>query len=420
MRWYVVVLVLLLIGCKKEDEIPPVISITSPFAMTQFQIPFQVTISGFVEDENVIEWIKIVVLNDGFTPSSDEILINTAERLVEFNEIIYLDNIHLSSGVYYIKVSANDGENIHSSYVQINILEFPLVLKDIFVLTSSNSQTNLLKLDSNSLEFVDQFDGSFQIGNSISKHQYLFIGTNQLGNAFNPNFNQNIWDWSFNTFLSTYFNDSKVTESSGVIHICCSDGVIRSFTENGVLNNTVYSNTQELFDNFLILDNYLYAEVYSSALVRYLSVYFLVSGIEIQRVSVSNNIVDILNYNTHQCLFLEQNFSDIEINMYDRNTNVSWTLNTISNDSIYDAEYVLNKGLYFISNTGLMLYNVENNILTTSIANNDFKKIRYDNLNGQLYLLTNNEIWLYSTSTGQYQTIATNYNLKDILLFYNK
>jgi hypothetical protein len=420
MRWYVIVLFFLIIGCKKVDEIPPVITVISPFAMTQFEIPFQVTISGLVEDENVIEWIKIVVLDDALRPSSEEILINTNSRSVEFSEIIYLDNIHLVSGVYYVKVSANDGENINSSYIEINIQEYPLVLKNIFVISTDNSQTNLFKIDSSALELVAQFSGQFQLANSVSKHQYIFIGTNQLGNAFNPGFNQNIWDWTFNTILSTYFIDSQISESGDVFHVCCSDGVIRSFTENGIITNTVYSSNQDYFDDFLIVGNYLYVEEYSSSSVRYITVYFLESGVEMQRIPLLNNIVKILKYNTHQCLFLEQNLSDIEVKMYDRNSNISWTLNTISNDSIYDAEYILNKGLYFISNTGLVLFNVGTNTFSTLIANDEFKKISFDRLNENFYLLTNNEIWLYSISTGQYQIMSTNYNLEDIFLFYNK
>ena len=420
MRWFIIGLLMLVLGCKKEDEIPPSITIVNPFAMSQFQIPFQVNITGNAQDENSIEWIKIVVLNDALAPSSQEILIDANENSMEFNEWLSVDNIHLNSGAYFVKVSASDGENIHSSYVEINVLEYPLVLKDIYLISSNNNQTNLFKIDSNSLEFVNQFDGQFQVANAISKHQYLFIGTDQLGNAFDPNLNQNIWNWSFTTFLSTYFNDSEMSESGDVLHLCCSDGVVRSFTENGTISNTVYSSSQEYFDDFLIVDNYLFVEAYSSLLVRYLIVYFLESGIEMQRISLINNIIDIVKYNSHQCLFLEQAQSDIEIKMYDRNSNLSWTLNTINNDSIHDAEYVLNRGLYFVSDVGLRFYNVENNVMSTLILNDEFKKIKYDELNEEFYLLTNDEVWLYSLSTGQYQTISTSIDLKDLLLFYNK
>ena len=420
MRWFIIGLLMLVLGCKKRDEIPPSITIVNPFAMSQFQIPFQVNVTGNAQDENSIEWIKIVVLNDALAPSSQEILIDANENSMEFNEWLSVDNIHLNSGAYFVKVSASDGENIHSSYIEINVLEYPLVLKDIYLISSNNNQTNLFKIDSNSLEFVNQFDGQFQVANAISKHQYLFIGTDQLGNAFDPNLNQNIWNWSFTTFLSTYFNDSEMSESGDVLHLCCSDGVVRSFTENGTISNTVYSSSQEYFDDFLIVDNYLFVEAYSSLLVRYLIVYFLESGIEMQRISLINNIIDIVKYNSHQCLFLEQVQSDIEIKMYDRNSNLSWTLNTINNDSIHDAEYVLNRGLYFVSDVGLRFYNVENNVMSTLILNDEFKKIKYDELNEEFYLLTNDEVWLYSLSTGQYQTISTSIDLKDLLLFYNK
>jgi len=420
MRWFIIVLLMLVLGCKKGDEIPPSITIVNPFAMSQFQIPFQVNVTGNAQDENSIEWIKIVVLNDALAPSSQEILIDVNENSVEFNEWLSVDNIHLNSGAYFVKVSASDGENIHSSYIEINVLEYPLVLKDIYLISSNNNQTNLFKIDSNSLELVNQFDGQFQVANAISKHQYLFIGTDQIGNAFSPNLNQNIWNWSFTTFLSNYFNDSEMSESGDVLHLCCSDGVVRSFTENGTISNTVYSSSQEYFDDFLIVDNYLFIEAYSSSLVRYLIVYFLESGIEMQRISLINNIIDVVKYNSHQCLFLEQAQSDIEIKMYDRNSNLSWTLNTINNDSIHDAEYVLNRGLFFVSDVGLRFYNVENNVMSTLILNDEFKKIKYDELNEEFYLLTNDELWLYSLSTGQYQTISTSMDLKDLLLFYNK
>lgn len=420
MRWYFIILIVLTIGCKKEDEIPPVISVLSPFSMTQFQIPFQVTVTGSVEDENTIEWVKIIVLDDDLRPSSEEVLIDVNSNLVEFSETIYLDDIHLSSGVYFVKVSANDGHNINSSYVEIYIQEYPLILKNIFVIGSDNSQTTLFKIDSNSLELVHQFSGKFQLTNSVSKHQYLFIGTDQIGNAFDPNFNQNIWNWTFNTFQSNYFVDSHVAESGNVLHVCCIDGVIRSFTENGIITNTVYSSNQDYFDQFLVVDNYLFVEEYSSSTVRYITVYFLESGVEMQRIPLSNDVLDILEYNSNQCLFLEQIFSDVKINIYDLNSNISWELKTISNDSVYDAEYVLNRGLYFTSDTGLMLYDLITNSLTTLIPNSGFREITFDKLNENFYLLANNEIWIYSIATGQYQSISTNYNLEELILFYNK
>ncbi|MBM77106.1 MAG: hypothetical protein CL846_01370 [Crocinitomicaceae bacterium] len=420
MRGYIIIFFVLIASCKKEDEIPPIITINNPLSMSQFQIPFQLNVSGFAEDENTIEWVKIVVLNENLTPSSEEVLIQVDSNSVEFNEFVSVENIHLSSGTYYVKVSANDGVNINSNYIEINVLEYPLELKDIYLISSNTGQTNFLKLDSNFIQQVSQFDGTFQLACAVPKHQYVFIGTNQLGNAFSPNYNNNIWDWSFNSFLTPYFIDYQVSETGDLLHLGCSDGVIRSFMNNGVINNTVYSNFQENFDDFLIDNNYLYVEQFSSLLVRYLSVYYLESGVEVQRVSVDNDIVDILKYNENQCLFIEQNYSDIEINMYDRNTNLSWNLNTINNDSIYGAKFILNKGLYFLSNEGLMKYDVENNVLTNPITNVIFKKIKYDKINEELYLLADNELWLYSTTTGQYQSISCNYNLEDLILFYNK
>ena len=67
-----------------------------------------------------------------------------------------------------------------------------------------------------------------------------------------------------------------------------------------------------------------------------------------------------------------------------------------------------------------MLYDLATNSSTTLIANSGFKKIIFDKKNENFYLLADNEIWIYSIPSGQYQTVSTNYNLEEILLFYNK
>ena len=52
MRWFIIGLLMLVLGCKKEDETPPSITIVNPFAMSQFQIPFQINVTGNAQDEN--------------------------------------------------------------------------------------------------------------------------------------------------------------------------------------------------------------------------------------------------------------------------------------------------------------------------------------------------------------------------------
>ena len=135
MKKIVIYLILLiLVSCQKRDELPPLVIVNSPLAMSNYSVLDYIEIEGSVTDDRSIEWVQIQLLNSSLNSVAEEIVINTNELEINFSETLHIDDVHLSSGKYYIKVSASDGTNEVSKFIEINISnqdDFFLLLKTL-------------------------------------------------------------------------------------------------------------------------------------------------------------------------------------------------------------------------------------------------------------------------------------------------
>ena len=111
---------LLIFSCKKEDSLPPELSVSAPLSMSSFDVLDNILVSGSASDESSIEWVEIKLLNGNLGSASAPIVLTTNELNFEFSASLFVDDIHLSSGNYFIKVSVFDGKNTTSYFVEIS------------------------------------------------------------------------------------------------------------------------------------------------------------------------------------------------------------------------------------------------------------------------------------------------------------
>ena len=148
----------------------------------------------------------------------------------------------IESGKYYISVKALDQQNNqNSSYQEITLSEVPKKFESLYIVVPSFGQTNLSSLDSNGVtELKYSLQGDFQKAIVNSRHQYFFIGTDQIGNSIESNYFSS--QWSVNPYLSPYefFSEMSLSEFGDQMHIVYGDGVIKSYNKNGNIVNTIY------------------------------------------------------------------------------------------------------------------------------------------------------------------------------------
>ena len=414
------IFVLILISCQKKDKDPPELLVNNPLAMTNYSVLDHISIEGNVSDERNIEWIQIQLLNSNLNSVAEEIVINTNELNYNFSESIHINDIHLSTGKYYIKVSVSDGDNEVSQFVEVNISEIPLELKDTYVLTTSNQNFDLYRINGNTTVFHQSFNGNFQSGVSNSYHQHLFLAGDQGGFGFDPTYQYNLWTiadqpGNYNYFLrGIYSNDDQLN------YISHGNGTIKGYNKYG---NVVYSalmGSNEVPEDVLVHNNLIYAEVFSSLLNRDLVVFFKGSGMENKRLSIDQDIISLIPRNEDEIYLFANENNQGYFDVYYTNTNLKSALHSIPTGLIYDAIAISSDLLLIAHESGLLRYTYSNNSLVNVVPGEQFSKLRYDDFNGVVLAAIGNQLRYYSSLGDPLGVVTHSDNIDDFYLYYNK
>lgn len=143
-----VIAVLFAVGigaCKKGDEVPPQVVITSPSEGTVFSVYDTVFVSFEITDESQLTRATAELVNSNFIPITPKVDIQ------DFNgsESLIIDNKLLETGDYYVLVTASDGLNEKREYRQIRIIAIPKKRRACYVATGSGSgQYAIWEIDS--------------------------------------------------------------------------------------------------------------------------------------------------------------------------------------------------------------------------------------------------------------------------------
>ena len=112
--------VLALFSCKKDvDDKGPEITFNTPLENQTFNVNDYVTVNATVTDNVKISAVSVSLLDadQHFAHITVPLTVSSPSMTVNYQYI--LDNIHLETGFYYIKISASDGENDSNKFQKI-------------------------------------------------------------------------------------------------------------------------------------------------------------------------------------------------------------------------------------------------------------------------------------------------------------
>ena len=140
-------LFLCFLSCDKEDTVPPVVVVNTPLSFSNFDVLDYITIQGKASDETNIEWVEIKLLNNNLVSVADQIVLYSNDLEYDFNAVLLIDDIHLNSGNYFLKIAVSDGRNITTSYVELLLSAVPLALKNTYVVSANINSFILYELN---------------------------------------------------------------------------------------------------------------------------------------------------------------------------------------------------------------------------------------------------------------------------------
>jgi hypothetical protein len=339
----------------------------------------------------------------------------------EFNISFSLIDRLINSDNYFINVkSFDENDNFNSEYVPVYINEVPKILQSTYYIISTNNLTNLYEIDSlNNLHLKCQKPGKYNISIGNSRHQYLFIGTDEIGESVEPLFYTSLWDLSLGTTLSYNFTGVLKSDDGNQLFVGYEDGRIFTINKDGNIINSIYSNNQDFFGDFFVDQDLVLVESKTNSLDKKLVVFFKQSGIEKQRINISGTVKKILPKGNHQYIVASNFFGTAKLNIYYENSNSMTTELEIPNCEIYDV-IILNNNILIASSNGLYNFNLLGNSMSTISTSHFCNKIVKGEQNQDIYLICGNELWSYNSS-GSLNLVNTVFDsIRDYLPFYNK
>ncbi len=182
------VLIFLFFSCKKEkkDTTSPTISISTPASGQGFVMFDTVNVSARVSDETHLTSIVVALVDINNIVLQYSYSVPIQSNDFTFNIKYILNEFHLSSGFYYISVTANDGTNATQRTVKIYITESPTVKTGYFIVGATQPK------------IITKYDASFVQQTTIS------LGTGFNGMAFGPYYKQLYINGNINQSFTGY------------------------------------------------------------------------------------------------------------------------------------------------------------------------------------------------------------------------
>lgn len=202
-------LIFFFIACQKEkkDTSSPSVSISNPVAGQGFNMFDTIQVTAHVHDDRQLTSVVV-----GLSDANNSVVQYSYPVPAQSNDFgftidYYLTDHHLSSGFYYLTISANDGANSTTASVKIYVTASPTVKTGYFIVTATQPKTvqecDLSLATQNSISLNTAFTG-MAFG---AYYQQLFINgaVNQPFVAYDAVMNGTAWSYPYGGGGLPYF-----------------------------------------------------------------------------------------------------------------------------------------------------------------------------------------------------------------------
>lgn len=422
MRWPILLTMLFIISCKKEDDIPPVLEISQPLNNQTYIYQDYIHITGKAKDETIVMTLSYEIWDQSLNVRSKQVV-----EIVEKNEVIIdyfllLDNVKLPSGQYYLKIVVNDGTNTKSEFISFNYVEAPLILLEKYLLVKDQSNYELYK-DINNQFVFDKFIGNDSTYFEIDSWNQILLmagSTNEGVRAYSyPNHQLNwqllpsvsqVSDW-----IITFDLDKENSKNT----LSFSDGSKKVINSAGTTSTLIGSSAQGWFGEEMILEASQFVIVDEVNVNSHqLASYFQSTGVLNAIIPVPFDIKGFkFNQAQQKIELFAENQGNVEIYDYSNGT-LSSLKQTINNSGFKDLETISN-GVYVVGlSTGLYLYDSASNLMTliNSISTTD---VEFDPISNTIYCVDSVGVHQYDLA-GNLLNSTPIIGAVDLEFLYNK
>ena len=380
-----------------------------------------------VTDDVKISSVSVSLMDAGQHLAHITVPVSVSSPSMTLNMQYLLDNIHLESGFYYIKITASDGENDSHKFQKIYLIAVPKILKTIYLVSNTgSSQTNLSAIDSafSAITPYNTFSGDHLASSVSSYYQQAYI----CGN-FTGNFTGHILDYnspkftvapvtSSNPYFTGYFNDDKYS------YVSKYDGNIKGYNYSGGIfygANALpgyYAKQMCFNDGYLISEE---NEIFTST--KKLVTYFPSGSVE-KNCALPQDVVQFCEMDASNVFVFGNVSGQATIGLFDRVNNNLWSPYpfALAGGSLLSA-LKIDSDTYLLghSNGTIYKYQYASGSVTTYLTGYSAIKLKYDGVQNKLYVVEANRVTTFNMTTlGMVNTINSGETILDIHLLYNR
>lgn len=415
---------LTLSSCKKDetDPTPPEVNIYSPAENTVYNV-FDTIIATFsVKDETKITSITYSLVDASLQPVLPSQGLTVVSNHQTNTVYIIINDIHIESGNYFIKVAASDGENSVYKLREVYINAAPTVFKTTcFVSIPGPSQVQLFKLDSlQNITLVATMPGDFIEGAASSWYQYYFSAASSSGNLNAIDLTTNSVRWNVPVTSSPYM-DTHVSGKN--TYLASYDGRIRGFNISG---QTIY-NAQVapgFYPTRIFRHNdYVVAgtkEIISPA--RKIVLFNASTGTGVQETYMTQDPVAFLSKDADNLFVIGNNAGQGVLEIYQVSTNGFWSPRTLPTGTVLDVAQVDSDNYLIAHSDGTIYhYRYSTNSLTTITSGVTASSIQFDPVNQMIWIAEGSSLKKFSYPLGTPSgTIMHSQTIVDMDVMLNK
>lgn len=417
-------IILLAFACRKKENDIPQVSISEPNNLSSFAYQDYIYLKGDVKDSDEIRQIKVELLNLNLQSTGIQNTKAINELNPDFNIALELDDIHLETGNYYVKVTALDEEGFGSEYLEISYQGAQRVRTGIIGVfesggsysidtlnTSSSNWTSLISSNDSILDFEVQ-----------SYDQYIFWSTSNSDlssrglSVTNPDWNK------AGTFMSPSY-DFQFLELVGKVEnlgSTRSDGSVQIYNSfgGGILLYPPFQNGFKTL-TFLKTDNSMFSFVENFQTLERKMIHYSSVGIVSQNYNPQMDVRRIYKVDNNELLLFGNENATAKLKVHYISGGGFYEPYSISGKSFIAVEELSNQFFLLLLSDGLYTYNYSNNNLL-QISASDYSGIAYDEVNNVIAAFTSNQLDILNVNGQLLQSYPTAKNLYGLQFRYNK
>lgn len=397
--WFFILIVPLIISCRKEKSDAPEIVIYQPFSGRSYQIYDTIHVMAKVYDDNNINKLTGSLVNFSKTPvlPIQSLPVNQSDYTISFN--LVLGNTEIPSGNYHVMIFASDGETETRVYVPVYINELPRELTRVYIAATDNDNSiKVFKRDSSEQpDLVITVPGDF-IGSSISTRHHLFgLAGRSTGHFTAIHTESHAVQWTIPNFAiggAPYF--TGIGHDNVMSYISRYDGTIRGYNHTGNQQfftltdlNTYPGDALPVEDRLLVIET----NIISGA--QNVVIFNNPGGQTLLKIPINYHIESMIAKNNNEVYLTTNKNGTGQVLILDLTSGLTDTRLTLSTMHIMEAVKINEEMLIISTPDGLYEFSNSSNNLTPLVNNGNSQIMNYEETKNELYVAKGKSVVIY-------------------------